>query len=773
MRPSASKDGRRRQAGARAVAAGVAAALALATAPGTAAAASSPPFSAHGSVEQVYVTGLDPHARMTLFDADGHRVAAKRADSLGGLLFRHVKPGRGYRVRLDPGGPKSGPLRVLSTRPAPPSTKIYDQQIPSSGYGYLRMRDGIKLAIDVHPPQDVTNALPGVKVPQLPSGPTPTLIEYAGYGYADPNGPQNGIAILANLMGFTVVDVNMRGTGCSGGAYDFFEPLQSLDGYDVIETIARQPWVLHHQVGMMGISYGGISQLFVAATRPPHLAAIAPLSVIDATQTTLYPGGILNTGFALNWAKERVHDAKPASPNGGQAWAYQRIQDGDQVCAKNQALHGEAANLLRKIRRNQHYRPRVADPLAPVTFVHKIDVPVYMACQWEDEQTGGHCPTLAEHFTGTKRKWFTFTNGTHVDSLDPETYNRWCDFLQLYVAERLPMTYCAPNQVAAPVIYQEAMGISGETMPPDPIQQQPTYAGALAAFQQLKPIRILFDNGAGASGAGHPDPGFERSFGSFPVPATEGRSWYLAPEGSLRGRPPRGRHADAFTWDAGALPLTNFSGDTGSGSGGLWTASPDYHWMPHPEGSAVSYVSRPLKKDTAVIGAGAVRLWVRSSKRNVDLQATISEVRPDGKETFVQNGWLRTGDRGEFSCTDSLCSDLRLRKAAVEPLPRHRFTRLTIPLYYEGHIYRAGSRIRVVIAAPNGDQPIWSFSRTRPKGTARVAIAYSKRRPSRIALPVVPGLSAPTGLPPCPGLRGEPCRDYQALANRPAGRRGS
>ena len=34
-------------------------------------------------------------------------------------------------------------------------------------------------------------------------------------------------------MGFTVVDVNMRGTGCSGGAFDFFEPLQSLDGYDV------------------------------------------------------------------------------------------------------------------------------------------------------------------------------------------------------------------------------------------------------------------------------------------------------------------------------------------------------------------------------------------------------------------------------------------------------------------------------------------------------------------------------------------------------------
>ena len=61
---------------------------------------------------------------------------------------------------------------------------------------------------------------------------------------------------------------------------------------------------------MMGISYGGISQLFTAATQPPSLAAISPLSVIDNTQTTLYPGGILNTGFALEWAKERVHDAE-------------------------------------------------------------------------------------------------------------------------------------------------------------------------------------------------------------------------------------------------------------------------------------------------------------------------------------------------------------------------------------------------------------------------------------------------------------------------------
>jgi hypothetical protein len=72
----------------------------------------------------------------------------------------------------------------------------------------------------------------------------------------------------------------------------------------------------------------------------------------------------------------------------------------------------------------------------------------------------------------------------------------------------------------------------------------------------------------------------------------------------------------------------------------------------------------------------------------------------------------------------------------------------------------------VTITAPNGDQPIWSFGEGKPKGRATVAIAYSKRRPSRLILPVVPGVDVPTGLPPCPGLRGEPCRPYQPFVNR-------
>ena len=155
----------------------------------------------------------------------------------------------------------------------------------------------------------------------------------------------------------------MRGTGCSGGAFDYFETLQSLDGYDVVETAARQPWVLHNRVGMVGVSYGGISQLFVGATRPPSLAAITPLSVIDNTATTLYPGGILNTGFAVQWAEDRVDDSKPASPTEGQGWAYKRIQARAIRSARpTRRLHTAAADLIAKIRRTASTGPRSRTP---------------------------------------------------------------------------------------------------------------------------------------------------------------------------------------------------------------------------------------------------------------------------------------------------------------------------------------------------------------------------------------------------------------------------
>lgn len=739
--------------------------------------ASGATINAHGSALQVYATGLAAHARAELVSASGRTVARKRADAQGGLLFENVRPGRGYEVKV--GRSQSAPVTVHSDAAAPWDPSIYDQHIADNGYQYLTTRDGTQLAIYVHPPSHPAglSSLPdGLTLPSsYDKPPYPTLIEYAGYGYADPAGPDSGIAVLANLMGFAVVDVNMRGTGCSGGAFNYFEPLQSLDGYDVIQTIAHQPWVLDHKVGMMGISYGAISQLFTAALDPPALEAISPLSTIDSTITTLYPGGILNTGFAVQWAQERDHDAEPAGPNAGQPWAYKRVRDGDATCKANQAMHGEATSLLKTIRANSHYLPSFDDPLDPITFVHKIKAAVYMACQWEDEQTGGHCADLAQHFTGTAHKWFTFTNGAHIDSLDPATFDRWYDFLSLFVAHRSPAGNSGLAQIAAPFFYQDGFGISNVDLPPDPIQQITSYRAALQAFEQLPEVRVLFDNGAGeapngTTTPGDPYPGFEQSFSSFPIPGTVATTWYMGTGGQLASAPQAQPEVDWFTWSPSALPAVDFASSNTS-SGGLWGNATDWawNWQQNPAGTAVSYLSAPLTQNTTVIGAGAVHLWIESSTPNVDLQATVSEVRPDAMETFVQNGWVRADERKLAPGSTLLEPTLSLRASDVQPVPSNRFVEVVIPLYYEGHVYRAGSRIRVTISAPGGSQPLWAFADTSPKGTAKVSIDLSPQTPSSLILPVVPGVNVTTPLPPCPSLRNEPCRAYTPLVNQTSG----
>jgi hypothetical protein len=108
-----------------------------------------------------------------------------------------------------------------------------------------------------------------------------------------------------------------------------------------------------------------------------------------------------------------------------------------------------------------------------------------------------------------------------------------------------------------------------------------------------------------------------------------------------------------------------------------------------------------------------------------------------------------------------------VRARDVRPMPRHRFTKVVVPLYFQGHAYRPGSQIRVTISAPGGEQPIWSFADARPRRhVAKVRILSSREHPSRLVLPVVPGLSIDSEPPPCPGLRNEPCRDYLPFTNR-------
>ena len=108
-----------------------------------------------------------------------------------------------------------------------------------------------------------------------------------------------------------------------------------------------------------------------------------------------------------------------------------------------------------------------------------------------------------------------------------------------------------------------------------------------------------------------------------------------------------------------------------------------------------------------------------------------------------------------------------MKASDVQAMPKDKFVPVVVPLYYQGHVYRAGTQIRITIAGPNGTQPIWAFQHTQPAGkTSHVSIAFSPTMPSFVALPVVPSVTGVTSQPPCPSLRNEPCRAYQPLVNK-------
>lgn len=694
-----------------------------------------------GSIEQVYLTDAIPGTELEL-RRDGEVIATGEADARGSFIWRNLEPGDDYTVTVATSAVTSGlevPLGPVSVTAMTehPDPATFEGQYIGAGYGYLTTRDGTVLSINV--------VLPG----PAENGPYPTLIEYSGYDPANPGGTQPGV-LIGQLMGFAVVGVNMRGTGCSGGAFNYFEPAQSTDGYDAVEVIARQPWVKDGKVGMIGISYPGISQLFTAQLQPPSLAAIAPLSIISDTSVTLYPGGILNNGFAVDWAADRQRDATV----GGQGWSQQRINAGDEICINNQKLKEQAPDIFQQIADNPFYTEAIAAPLSPSTFVDRINVPVFLAGAWQDEQTGGYFPTMLDRFTGTDNVHFTITNGGHTDSLGPVIFSRWFEFFSLYVADRVPQ-FPAAAGVALAVVGESIFGVEGLTAPPDRFTGM-TLEEARAAFEADPQVRILLDNGAGdPEEPGSPYPGFELGFAAWPIPEVDPTIWYFAADGALVPELPAGDGEVSFDYNPDLSQLTNLTG----GSSAAWRAQPNWHWNFVGSEEEVVFTTDTLGEDTVMVGSASIDLWLKSTATDTDLQVTLSEVRPDGYEVYIQNGWLRASRR---VLDEERSSDLRpihtFLEADATPLTPGEYASVRVEMFPFAHAFRAGSKVRIAVGSPGGSRVLWKFDVLVEDGDVVNNIGYGAMYPSRVVLPVIPGVEIPTGYPAVMALRAQPFR---------------
>ena len=118
-------------------------------------------------------------------------------------------------------------IQIKSEAELPPNTGLYTSQslVPGNNYITARRNSAARLCLAPRPYEDG---------PIQPSSITPATVTQPGQQFLDYelfcddlpvlcDVPSFGAGLFVGLMGYASMGVNKRGTGCSGGAYDYFE----------------------------------------------------------------------------------------------------------------------------------------------------------------------------------------------------------------------------------------------------------------------------------------------------------------------------------------------------------------------------------------------------------------------------------------------------------------------------------------------------------------------------------------------------------------------
>jgi putative CocE/NonD family hydrolase len=595
-------------------------------------------------------------------------------------------------------------------------------------YGYIPVAQGDPLtATELHYKVELPDPN------RFGPGPYPTVVDYSGY--------YPGLYIYDGLaekfldQGYAVAGVNIRGTGCSGGRFDYFEPLESRDGAEAIDWLGEQPWS-NGRVAMVGKSYPGITQLFVAPQRPRHLVAIVPGSVFgDLYRDVPYPGGILNAAFAGGWSAGRIAD------QGLIYEEYPTVKD-DPKCMQHQAEHAPNAPFnpfVRAVQPQNNFDGDLYHERSPWYFADQINVPVMLVEAFQDEEVGSRAMELIERLAPGLPWRMSVTNGDHGEYYGEEMFPQIARFLAYYLRQQVP----------AGDAYE---GLS--------------FDDALTLYQAEDRVTWNVENGAN----GGRKAAYQQTFDTWPPSDTE--VWRLAltgahtlepvPNASLLKAHGKGLSRSAAADPADAPPAVvtyNYAPGIGSQERGGFDirGEPPASWSDRPQpGTFAEFTTAPLESDKVLFGPASADLWVSSTAADTDFEVTVSEVRPDGKEMFVEQGWLRASHRKLDPAQSTALRPYQTHLATdIQPLVPGTPTPVRIEVFPFGHVFRAGSQLRFTVAAPHVRPDLWGFAALPAPAvnTIYTGGAYA----STLALPLMGGLGAQQPLPPCT-LRNQPCR---------------
>lgn len=571
--------------------------------------------------------------------------------------------------------------------------------------GYLPARDGIELRYSV--------LLPAQK------GPFPVIINYSGY---DP-GAIGGLAYLHSdttfstsldqaLLehGYAVMGVQARGTGCSQGTFDFLGPSYGRDGADAVEWAARQSWS-DGDVGMANWSWAGMSQIATASNRPPHLKAIAPgMAMTDPRSDSWEIGGVPSQGFVSGWW-QFLHSRWLAIRRSAVAEHDERCVA--QVDRNYAAGETPAINLPSQLIRHP-LRDTWVQERTILNLVDRIQVPVLSMEAFQDGITTARAGYYRERLDPSK-VWLVQTNGSH----------------DLYASLRF-------RTVLVAFLDHFVKGTSNgfQRRPHVQVWMESTTAGTLPHERDQNAV-----------------PGWVIDRASLPVKVDEltltlDGGNRLDMDGKSGGAPDRYR----YPVPGSTVNLNPYEPAWGP---------LDPQWR---QGS-VAYTSVPLERSIVVYGPVSANLWVSTTQSDSDLQVTLTDVRPDGQEQYVQRGWLRLSDRAlnpqRSTVHLPILCDLPKCIEAVTPgvpvLARVELTKVA-------QAFRAGDRIRIWIDTPSTTGGN-SFDHSSLPATNR--IWHDDAHRSQIVFGIIAGVRVPSRRPPCGAALMQPCRQDPRRAHSP------
>jgi uncharacterized protein len=540
----------------------------------------------------------------------------------------------------------------------------------------VTVRDGTVIAARVYRPEG--------------AGPVPALFAASPYRFdnnALPASPQflwreTGPIDWYVGEGYAYVHMDVRGSGRSGGGFDFLGRADQHDLYDMIQWVGAQPWC-NGKVGGIGQSYFCMLQWFMGAVAPPALACLgAHDGLADAYRAGTYHGGIACDFFpGYWWYQNRFINRFPAA---GPA----REQETDFT-----AMVGAHPTY------DDFWRERSA-----IEVLDRIKVPLYSSGVWAKMQLhargniDGYCRARGPkklRMSGAPNAWAAAAEFASVDFhrrvLLP-FYDHWLKGRSTDWAARPNVEYAVRGLPGGPPAMRSA-----ESWPPRGVRFTSLYlsANASGSVSSLNDGSLSAQASAGAPSTSYryPNPGWVAGVVGF------------GPSGPVGGFDPV-RRVLTFT----TAPL-----------------------------AADVEICGPVRLTLhASSSARDTDFFVKLSDQvPQDAADRAKGLNPSAE--LVTRGWLRASHR-------ALDPERSTREVPFhthrdpQPLAPGEITRFDISLEPQAYRFRAGHRIRLEIV--NGDSPVtealWPHY-YRPDKIGTDTIHHDAAHPSELVLPVMEG----------------------------------